>query len=174
MPIDILYDDRAVVGALSRLQRATGDLSPAMRDIAAALEDGIGEAFESETAPDGTPWADLSEHTIRRRTRQGKWPGRKLRVSGSLAGSRSSGYDANPPTPASVLGTRALTSSGRAYPRAGGGTHPRPTWRRRHAAYPRAGGEPTIRASGHDTLVVSLGCGMSRKRPEGRRTRPVP
>ena len=66
MPVDINieYDDRELVEALNRLARAGQDLTPAMREIAAALEDAAAEAFDSERAPSGEPWADLSERFI--------------------------------------------------------------------------------------------------------------
>ena len=53
MPADIKieYDDREVVAALNRLGRAGRDLTPAMREIAAALEDAAEEAFEREQSP---------------------------------------------------------------------------------------------------------------------------
>ena len=54
--IEIKYDDREVLATLNRLGRVSQDLTPAMRDIAAALEDVAAESFESEQAPAGTPW----------------------------------------------------------------------------------------------------------------------
>lgn len=93
MHIAIEYDDRQVVDALNRLLRAGQDLSPAMRDIAAALETGVEDAFQDERSPDGDPWADLSEHTKRRRRTRGKWPGKKLQITADLAGSITSAYD---------------------------------------------------------------------------------
>lgn len=74
MPADIKieYDDREIVKALNRLAAASQDLIPAMREIAAALEDAEQEAFEREQSPDGNPWADLSEHTKARRAKEKK------------------------------------------------------------------------------------------------------
>ena len=95
MPADIKieYDDREIVKALNRLAAAAQDLTPAMREIAAALEDAAQEAFEREQSPDGKPWADLSEHTKARRRKRKKWPGQILQVQGRLAGSLTSRYD---------------------------------------------------------------------------------
>lgn len=93
MEVTIQYDDRQVVDALNRMLRAGADMTPAMRDIAAIIEEAAEEAFQSQQAPDGTPWAPLSEHTTRRRTRQGKWPGQILQVTGDLAGSITSASD---------------------------------------------------------------------------------
>ena len=66
--IKIEYDDREVVEVLNRLFHAGQNLTPAMREIASALDDAAAEAFDSKRAPSGEPWADLSEHTKRRRS----------------------------------------------------------------------------------------------------------
>ena len=42
--------------ALNRLAAAGPDLTPVMREIAAALEDAAQEAFEREQSPDGKSW----------------------------------------------------------------------------------------------------------------------
>ena len=94
MDIDIEYDDQEVVRALNRLVRAGGNLKPAMRSIASVLEEAAEETFQQREAPDGTPWADLSDHTKRRRGKKGKWPGQILQVTGDLAGSITSAYRA--------------------------------------------------------------------------------
>ena len=92
----IKYDDREVLDALNRLDRAGQDLRPAMRDIAQALESAVEDSFESEQSPAGDPWADLSPHTkIRRAKNNKKWPGQILQVSGRLAGSITSRYDSS-------------------------------------------------------------------------------
>ena len=97
MPVDINieYDDREVVEALNRLFRAGQDLTPAMREIAGALEDAAVEAFDSERSPSGEPWADLSEHTKRRRSKKKKWPGQILQVSSRLRNNLTSHYDSD-------------------------------------------------------------------------------
>ena len=95
MPADIKieYDDREIVKALNRLSEASQDLTPAMREIAAALEAAAQEAFEREQSPDGKPWADLSDHTKARRQKKKRWPDQILQVQGRLAGSLTSRYD---------------------------------------------------------------------------------
>ncbi len=93
MPIDVKYDDRGVREALHRLAAAGKDLTPAMRDIAQALEAAPEDSFQSEQAPDGDPWAALSEHTKARRAKKGK-TGKILQVEGRLANSITSRYDA--------------------------------------------------------------------------------
>ena len=97
MPVDIKieYDDRKVRRALRRLAVAGRDLTPAMREIAAALEGAAEDAFEQQQSPDGTAWDDLSEVTKGRREKRGKWPGQILQVEGRLAGSLTSRYDAD-------------------------------------------------------------------------------
>ena len=93
MDVTLQYDDRKVIEALSRLQNAGRNLGPAMRDIAAALETGVEDAFQDERSPGGGPWAELSEHTRRRRAKRGKWPGKVLQVNAHLAGSITSDHD---------------------------------------------------------------------------------
>ena len=92
--IKIEYDDREVVEVLNRFARAGRDLTPAMREIASALEDAAAEAFERQESPGGDPWDDLSDVTKARRARQGHWPGSILQVGGRLAGSLTSRHDA--------------------------------------------------------------------------------
>lgn len=69
MRINIEIDDGDVLDALNRLRRASGDLTPAMRDIGEALLNSTRERFNSQTDPDGQPWAPLSEATLARKTR---------------------------------------------------------------------------------------------------------
>ncbi len=102
--IEIQYDDRALVDRLNRLQRDVGDLTPAMRDIAAALEDSAAEAFDDEAAPDGTPWVGLAPATQAARERRRKWPGKTLQVSGRLAASITSDSDST----SAVAGTNVV------------------------------------------------------------------
>ena len=102
--INIEYDDREVASALRRVINAGGDLTPAMRSIAAALEDSVAEAFASEKSPSGVPWADLSDTTKSAREKRGKWPGETLQVTGNLADSIESRYDADE----AVVGTNVV------------------------------------------------------------------
>ena len=97
MPVDIKieYDDRKVRRALRRLAVAERDLTPALREIAAALEGAAEEAFEQQQSPDGTAWDDLSDVTKDRRAKKKKWPGKILQVERRLYGSLTSRYDAD-------------------------------------------------------------------------------
>lgn len=83
--IRIDYNAGEIINALSRLHRAGENTRPVMRRITGALEAAVEDAFADEQAPDGTPWAGLSETTTVRREKIGKWPGAKLQVSGDLA-----------------------------------------------------------------------------------------
>lgn len=69
MRINIELDDAEVLHAFNALRRASGDLTPAMRDIGEALLNSTRERFNSQTDPDGQPWAPLSEATLARKTR---------------------------------------------------------------------------------------------------------
>jgi len=64
MSIIIRVDDHDVRELLTRLQRKTGDLLPAMREIGLRYERRVLENFSREQAPDGTPWARLSSTTM--------------------------------------------------------------------------------------------------------------
>lgn len=86
MKADIQFDDAAVRRALNGLIALGKDLSPAMKEIAGALESGVQDAFRREQDPaDGSAWPDLSEVTKARREKRRKWPGPILRVTGDLA-----------------------------------------------------------------------------------------
>lgn len=93
MKIEIKYDGRAVRDALARLERAGQDLTPAMSEIAAALEDAAKQAFADEASPAGEPWADLSEATKAIRAKDRKWPGEILRDSAILFRSITRDHD---------------------------------------------------------------------------------
>ncbi len=95
MKIEIKYDNSEVLDALNRLGRAGRDLTPAMRDVAQALESAVEDSFESEQSPAGDPWADLSPHTKIRRAKNKRWPGQILQADGRLAGSITSRYDSS-------------------------------------------------------------------------------
>lgn len=86
--IDI--DDREVTQALERLRRKLSDLTPAMREIAQALESETERRFEQE----GPGWTPLAASTIRQRRKSGHWPGKMLQRRGDLV--RSIESDAGP------------------------------------------------------------------------------
>ena len=89
MDVTIRVDDAEVRTALRRLRAAVDDLRPALREIAAALEAGVQDAFDAQESPAGDPWAPLAESTIRRRTRRRKWRGiARTRTTEEPAGGR--------------------------------------------------------------------------------------
>ena len=104
MQVDIQVSDREVREALNRLREAGADMTPAMRDIAAAMESAAQSAFQHQRSPDGEKWPDVSEHTKARRRKRRKWPGRILHISGRLAASISSSYDAD----SAIAGTNVI------------------------------------------------------------------
>lgn len=69
--IGVDYDDSQIRDALQRLNRLAGDMSPAMREIAEYLHERTRDHFDNETAPDGTPWATLTDATLKRKLKQG-------------------------------------------------------------------------------------------------------
>jgi len=93
MTIDIVFDGQGVLQALTKLQATTDDMTPIMQEIAGVLADETEQAFENETAPDGTPWPALADSTIKQREKHGSWPGKVLQITaGGLAPSISSEY----------------------------------------------------------------------------------
>lgn len=56
-PITITIDDREVRAALTALQRQTGDMRPAFREIGEVMVQSTRQRFTDSKAPDGTPWA---------------------------------------------------------------------------------------------------------------------
>ena len=67
--IRVELDDTEVRQALNRLIAAASDMSPLMRDIGEHLLNTTRDRFVDQAAPDGTPWAPLSEATKRRKRR---------------------------------------------------------------------------------------------------------
>ena len=67
--IKITLDDAAVLGAINRLLASGKDLTPLMRDIGEHLLNTTRKRFVDQEAPDGTPWAPLSENTKRGKRR---------------------------------------------------------------------------------------------------------
>lgn len=87
MKIDITFDDRVVQQRLAALSEAGADLTPAMREIAGHLRDGVNESFAGETSPAGKAWTPLKPATVRDRRRKRYGAGPILERSGDL-GSR--------------------------------------------------------------------------------------
>ena len=81
--IRVEFDDAEVRRALDRLAAAGRDLTPAMREIGETLLNSTRERFSSQTSPDGTPWAPLSETT---KARKQKNKDKILTLEGHLRG----------------------------------------------------------------------------------------
>jgi phage virion morphogenesis protein len=93
--LDLRHNGAEVAAFFNQLLQRTNDLSPVMRQIAGVLEDVPEESFATESAPDGTPWDDLSDYTKTERSERGYWPGQILQRSGRLAASIESDFDDN-------------------------------------------------------------------------------
>ena len=93
MDIKVQLPDSQVRTALSRLLSAGQNLSPAMRVVAGHLAAGVEDAFASETAPDGTPWATLAPATEKARAKTGHTPITILQQQGDLARSLVEAHD---------------------------------------------------------------------------------
>lgn len=81
LSITINYEDRQVINVLRRIQKTGADMRVVFSDIGEYLLQSTQARFETEQAPDGTPWEPLSDATIRRKmlkgVRRGKGQKRK-------------------------------------------------------------------------------------------------
>ena len=90
-PIEIKIDNKQVEQALLQVAQKCEDLKPLMKNIAGIMADSTEENFKEEGRPD--KWQELSEKTIKQRTKTKHWPGRILQVEGQLALSITTQYD---------------------------------------------------------------------------------
>ena len=90
-PIEIKIDNNDVERKLLELAQKSENLRPLMKNIAGIFASTTEEIFKNEGSPD--KWTELSEVTKKQRTKQKKWPGQILQVSGQLASSISTQYD---------------------------------------------------------------------------------
>ena len=90
-PIEIKIDNKDVDRKLLELAQKSENLRPLMKNIAGIFASATEENFKNEGRPD--KWTELSEATKKQRTKQKKWPGQLLQVSGQLASSISTQYD---------------------------------------------------------------------------------
>lgn len=67
--IDVKIDDAEVMKALQRLERAVGDISPALKEIGEVLVESTKQRFASGEGPDGNAWKGNSDVTIDRKGR---------------------------------------------------------------------------------------------------------
>ena len=90
-PIEIKIDNNDVERKLLELAQKSENLRPLMKNIAGIFASATEENFKNEGRPN--KWTELSEATKKQRTKQKKWPGQILQVSGQLASSISTQYD---------------------------------------------------------------------------------
>ena len=90
-PIEIKIDNKDVERKLLGLAQKGENLRPLMKNIAGIFASATEENFKNEGRPD--KWTELTEATKKQRTKQKKWPGQILQVSGQLASSISTQYD---------------------------------------------------------------------------------
>ncbi len=90
-PIEIKIDNKEVESKLLDLAQKSENLRPLMKNIAGVFAYSTEENFKNEGRPD--KWTELSESTIKQRTKNKQWPGMILQVSGQLASSVNTYYD---------------------------------------------------------------------------------
>lgn len=92
-PIEIKIDNKDIERKLLELAQKGENLRPLMKNIAGIFASVTEENFKNEGRPD--KWTELSEATKKQRTKQKKWPGQILQVSGQLALSVNPQYEDN-------------------------------------------------------------------------------
>lgn len=60
----IEVDDQELTERLATLYARANDLTPLMGKISETLKAGVDRAFDTQTAPDGNPWKELSALTV--------------------------------------------------------------------------------------------------------------
>lgn len=90
-PIEIKLDNKEVESRLLELAKRSENLRPLMKNIAGIFAYSTEENFKEEGRPD--KWTELSESTIKQRTKNKQWPGMILQISGQLASSVNTYYD---------------------------------------------------------------------------------
>lgn len=90
-PIEIKIDNKKIETQLLDLAKRSENLRPLMKNIAGIFAYSTEENFKEEGRPD--KWTELSESTIKQRTKNKQWPGMILQVSGQLASSVNTYYD---------------------------------------------------------------------------------
>ena len=90
-PIEIELDNKEVESRLLDLAKRSENLRPLMKNIAGIFAYSTEENFKEEGRPD--KWTELSESTIKQRTKNKQWPGMILQISGQLASSVNTYYD---------------------------------------------------------------------------------
>jgi len=89
--IKITPDLTGVKRLISKVFKASTDMSPVTVKLAGILHNAVEENFAKEGRP---KWSPLAKATIKQRTREKRWPGKILQRSGRLASSISARHDA--------------------------------------------------------------------------------
>jgi phage virion morphogenesis protein len=76
--LTVELENQRIQNVLREIERAVGDLTSLMRSVAAELAQQTEENFDNEGRPE---WAELSDTTTERRSKNGHWPGQILQVS---------------------------------------------------------------------------------------------
>lgn len=89
--IHVEHNSTAVIDVLQQIANKMDDLTPAMQEVAATLQDATEQAFADERAPTGEPWEALSDNYLKQNPK--RVGGQMLQVSaGGLAASIESDY----------------------------------------------------------------------------------
>lgn len=124
--IEVEVNMERVVTGLTRLAEFGRDMSPLTRDIAEIMKGGVDRAFREEADPaTGAKWHPLSPATLARRAKAGH-TGKILQVTGRLAASVHTAYDAHSArcgTADERAGTHQFGAKKGAYGAAMRGTH---------------------------------------------------
>lgn len=90
-PIEIEIENKKVNERLLELANRGVNLRPLMKNIAGIFASATEDNFKEQGRPE--KWQDLADVTKKQRTKQRKWPGQILQVSGQLASSVNTFYD---------------------------------------------------------------------------------
>lgn len=90
--LEITVDDAALKAELEKLAAKLADLTPFFNDVGETLLNSTRARFQSQTAPDGTPWAPLAPAYAARKPRHKTKP---LTLSGVLRGTLVKKADQN-------------------------------------------------------------------------------
>ena len=90
-PIEIKIDNKEVESRLLDLAQRSENLRPLMKNIVSVFAYSTEENFKNEGRLD--KWTELSESTIKQRTKNKQWSGMILQISGQLASSVNTYYD---------------------------------------------------------------------------------
>lgn len=89
----IEVESTKAIKGLKDIKEKVDDMTPIMKQIAGFLADVTEDAFQGEYDPStGEGWAGLLPVTIKKRSREGTWPGSILQESGQLASSIVTDY----------------------------------------------------------------------------------